>query len=219
VLVSSAAVVVLALVGSAAVVVVATLNGPQRITADPSTLRAAGAAALASGGVLLAGALATAAAQFLVVVVAGALSPERLATRLALGRSGLGAAVLAVATVACLAVSSTFDAAFGALGREQTGSIDWLGRVLGQLAPHQLPAVLLVVGGVTPRVIALPERVIGIGRNGRSAWPEYAPRSSSSAAMSRRASAPGSADGRASSSPRRSSASCTSIGATRRRRS
>jgi hypothetical protein len=24
-------------------------------------------------------------------------------------------------------------------------------------------------------VIALPVRVIGIGRNGRSAWPEYAP--------------------------------------------
>src|SRR6266568_1442965 len=42
---------------------------------------------------------------------------------------------------------------------------------------YMLPDVPDLPGVVTPRVIALPERVIGIGRNGRSAWPESAPRS------------------------------------------
>jgi membrane protease YdiL (CAAX protease family) len=114
---------------------------------DPAAIRAAVGAALSSSGVQIAFLTATAAVPVAVALVAGRLSPEPARTRLSLGPSRLGPGAIAVAVLGCVAISSTFDAGFGALGLEQTGSIARFGRVLVGLSPSAL-ALMLLAGGI-----------------------------------------------------------------------
>ncbi len=123
---------------------------PSGSAGDPDAIRTAASAALASSAFWTGTALATAASQVLVAFVAGALSRERLSARLAIGRSRLPPRTLAVATLVAIAVSSTFDAAFGALGREQTGNILRFARVVAGLSPGGLAAMLLAASAVAP---------------------------------------------------------------------
>jgi membrane protease YdiL (CAAX protease family) len=130
-------------------IVVATRLSPGS-AGDPDAVRTVASAAVASGGFMIGTALATAMSEVLVAVVAGALSRERLSARLAIGRSRLAPRTFAVATLGAIAASSTFDAAFGALGREQAGSVERLARVVAGLSPTGLAAMLFVAGLVAP---------------------------------------------------------------------
>lgn len=126
-----------------------------RALREPGSLEAAAAeavfrAAVASPGVLFASALVTAAVQVGVALAGARLSREPLRSRLALGRPRLGAAAFVVAAVGCTAVSSTFDAAFGALGQEPSGSIAELGRVLVGLSPGRLALAVAAAGVAAP---------------------------------------------------------------------
>lgn len=127
-----------------------------RAAREPGLIHDAASASSALGetlqtvGVFLASSLATSAAQAVAALSGGGLSPEPLRSRLALGGRRLDAGAFAVAVLGCLAVSSIFDAAFGALGLEQTGNIAWLGRLLRGLSPAGLAAAVAVAGIAAP---------------------------------------------------------------------
>jgi membrane protease YdiL (CAAX protease family) len=141
----------LAAIGSALLFVIAIANRlAPGARPDPDAVAAAAAAAFASSSVKAWSAIATAAPLLIVALVAGALSRERLVPRLSLARSNLSAGALGAATVCALAISSTFDAAFGALGREPTGTIDLLTRSIAGLPPGELAVALLLVGAILP---------------------------------------------------------------------
>ncbi len=146
-------VVVASVVASAAAVFVAvfarTLREPG-LAHDAAAAEAVVRATVDSAGVLFATAIAAAAVQIVVALSAGRLSREPLRSRLALGRPGLGATALAVAAAGCAALSSTFDAAFGALGLEQTGSIAHLNRVVVGLSPAGLAVAVAAAGVAAP---------------------------------------------------------------------
>jgi membrane protease YdiL (CAAX protease family) len=120
------------------------------VAVDREVVRAAAATAATSARFGAWSATATAASQVLVAVFAAALSRERLVARLSAGPSRLGFAGLAVATVAAIAVSSAFDAAFGALGLEQSGNIESFGRLVRNLSPRELAVAVLVTGAFAP---------------------------------------------------------------------
>ena len=133
---------------SAAVVFVAFLaRAAPGSLKDPALAGAAFKAALSSPGVQIGSVAATAAVLIAVALAAAGLSPEPAGRRLALGPSRLGLAAVAVAVLGALALSSTFDAGFGALGIEQTGSIAELARLLAGMPPGPL-AVMVLCGGV-----------------------------------------------------------------------
>lgn len=117
---------------------------------DPAHVLAALKSALSSSEVLIASLAATAVVQIAVALAAGRLSPEPARSRLCLGPSRLGSGALAVAVVGAVALSSTFDAAFGALGLEQTGTIASLGRLLAGMSPGPLAAMVLCGGVAAP---------------------------------------------------------------------
>jgi membrane protease YdiL (CAAX protease family) len=107
-------------------------------------------ATMDSPGVLLGAAVATAVVLVIAALSAARLSCEPLRSRLALDGSRLGAAAFVVAAAGCAAVSSTFDAAFGALGLEQTGAIAQLNRALAGLSPGNLAVAVGVAGVAAP---------------------------------------------------------------------
>jgi len=117
---------------------------------DPALARAAFGATLASSGVQLAIIAVSAMTQIAIPLAAARLSPEPARRRLSLGPSLLGPGALAVAVLGALALSSTFDAGFGALGMEQTGSIAWFGRLLGGMTPGSIALMVLCAGVAAP---------------------------------------------------------------------
>jgi membrane protease YdiL (CAAX protease family) len=147
-------VVFLGMLAAGAVVLVVALV--VRTAGDPGALRAPGrilteaVAALASGGVQIGSLFAGSLVQLAGASLAARLSPEPTRARLALGPSTLGPGGLAVAVLGCLALSSTFDAAFGALGLEQAGSISQFGRVLAGLSRGALAPMLLAGAVLAP---------------------------------------------------------------------
>lgn len=146
-------VVVASVAASAAAVFVAILARTLREPALADDAAAAAAvvrATVDSAGVLFATAIAAAAVQVVVALSAGRLSRDPLRSRLALGRPRLGATAFAVAAAGCAALSSTFDAGFGALGIEQTGSIAHLGRALVGLSPGGLALAVIAAGVAAP---------------------------------------------------------------------
>ncbi len=132
-----------------AVVLVRAAQDPG-LAQDAAAAEALFRATLESSEVLFASALVTAAVQVGAALSGGWLSRERFGSRLALRRPRLGAAAFAVAAVGCVAVSSTFDAAFGALGLEPTGSIAELGKVLAGLSRGGIVIAVAVAGVAAP---------------------------------------------------------------------
>ncbi len=117
---------------------------------DPAHVRAALKAALSSSGVQIASLAVTAVVQISVALTAGRLSPEPVRSRLSLGPSLLGSGALAVAVIGAVALASTFDAAFGALGLEQAGTIARFGRLLAGMSAGPLAAMVLCGGIAAP---------------------------------------------------------------------
>jgi hypothetical protein len=117
---------------------------------DPAAVGAAMREMLATRGFLFATLAGSATILAVVALSAARLSREPLRIRLALASSALPPSALAVAVLGAVALSSTFDAGFGALGLEPTGTLRFLGRAIASLTPGGLVLVLLLAGLAAP---------------------------------------------------------------------